>query len=149
MAERSYDHPPATSSVVRERMQKQSRSDTDCEMAVRRALWSRGYRYRVNTRPEGDFRRKADLVFRREKVAVFVDGCFWHLCPEHGQIPKSNSTWWERKLTGNRHRDAETTRFLTRNGWTVVRVWEHEDPIDAADAVEQALLEARARSNTV
>jgi DNA mismatch endonuclease (patch repair protein) len=82
-------------------------------------------------------RRVADLVFARAKVAVFVDGCFWHGCPEHGNQPQANTWYWKPKLERNQHRDADTARRLEEAGWVAVRVWEHEDPTEAAQRVEQ------------
>lgn len=108
--------------------------DTGPELAIRSRLYSRGYRYRVNFRPERDIRRTADIVFRSARVAVFIDGCFWHGCPIHGTFPKSNARYWASKIHQNRERDMETTRLLEARGWTVLRIWEHE-PVDRA--VEQ------------
>lgn len=84
-------------------------------------------------------RRRADLVFPRRKVAVYVDGCFWHSCPKHATFPKNNAQWWADKLAGNVTRDRDTDARLIESGWTVVRIWEHENPIEAADRVQEAL----------
>lgn len=84
-------------------------------------------------------RRRADLLFTRAKVAVFVDGCFWHVCPEHATVPASNATWWAAKLARNQQRDQETTAHLKRLGWSVIRVWEHMPAEEAADLVEATL----------
>lgn len=84
-------------------------------------------------------RRRADLVFTRAKIAVFVDGCFWHSCPQHATRPSSNAAWWAAKLERNRERDTQTTAHLQRLGWTVVRIWEHVPTPVAADIVEAAL----------
>lgn len=116
-------------------MSRQRRSDTKPELALRRAVWARGLRYRVDYAPLTDKRRKADLVFTRARVAVFVDGCFWHRCPEHATAPKSNATWWREKLEANVARDRDTDAQLDAAGWTVVRVWEHEDSEAAAERV--------------
>ena len=97
-----------------------------------------GYRYRVDMAPLPGLRRKADLVFTRRRVAVFVDGCFWHRCPEHATLPAANRDWWEAKLARNVERDTETNRLLTEAGWTVLRVWECEPPDIAAQRVRQA-----------
>jgi DNA mismatch endonuclease (patch repair protein) len=120
-------------------MSRQATRDTAPEWAIRQRLHASGLRYRVNHPPVPGLRRRADIVFARSKVAVFVDGCFWHSCPEHGTSPKSNAGWWADKLEANRRRDAETDRVLTAAGWTVVRVWEHEDPDMAADHVGRAV----------
>ena len=112
-------------------------------MALRRRLHADGFRFRVDRAPLVGLRRKADIVFTRQRVAVFVDGCFWHRCPEHGTMPASNAEWWETKLVRNAERDAETNRLLTDACWTVVRVWEHEDPDSAALLVEAAVRSAQ------
>jgi DNA mismatch endonuclease (patch repair protein) len=90
-------------------------------------------------------RRRADIVFPTRKVAVLVDGCFWHSCPEHATRPKRNAEWWAEKLARNVARDRETDMLLAEAGWTVVRIWEHEMPTEAADRVELALDESDAR----
>jgi DNA mismatch endonuclease, patch repair protein len=79
-------------------------------------------------------------------VAVFVDGCFWHGCPEHGSWPKANADWWREKILANRRRDADTDRLFANAGWRVIRIWEHEMPGDAADRVEEAVAESMKRS---
>jgi DNA mismatch endonuclease (patch repair protein) len=84
-------------------------------------------------------RRRADVVFPRRRVAVFVDGCFWHGCPEHATSPKHNAEWWKEKLAANVRRDRDTDRRLSEAGWLVFRIWEHEDPRTAADRIERAL----------
>lgn len=120
-------------------MKEQARGDTGPEMRLRRELHRRGLRYLVGRRPESSVRRRADLVFTRARVAVFVDGCFWHACPEHGTWPRSNQDWWRAKLQRNRERDRDTDTRLADAGWAVVRVWEHEPSQDAADRVERAV----------
>jgi DNA mismatch endonuclease (patch repair protein) len=112
----------------------QSRN-TSPERLLRSALHRRGLRFRVHQRPEASVRTTADVLFRRARVAVFVDGCFWHCCPEHGNMPKSNRSWWEAKLQANVERDRRTDAALRERGWCVVRVWEHELPDDAAALV--------------
>lgn len=104
-------------------------------MALRRLLHARGFRYRVAGRPIKGVRRTADLVFGPARVAVFVDGCFWHQCPEHATEPRTNSDYWTPKLERNVERDRETDQLLAEAGWLSVRVWEHEDPHDAAERV--------------
>jgi DNA mismatch endonuclease (patch repair protein) len=100
-------------------------------------------RFRVDCRPLPSLRRSTDIVFGRARVAVFVDGCFWHGCPEHGTWPKANADSWRSKIEANRARDADTNRLVSDAGWIVVRIWEHEDVDDAArrvlDAVNAAL----------
>lgn len=134
-----YNHPPASSPSVRRRMQRQRRDGTACELAVRSAVHALGLRYRLHQRPLPHFRRRADLVFRRAKVAVFVDGCFWHGCPKHGSKPKTHSKWWREKIRKNRERDAETNVKLKKAGWVVIRIWEHESSRKAAGKIERAV----------
>ncbi|WP_097185895.1 very short patch repair endonuclease [Blastococcus haudaquaticus] len=111
--------------------------DTKPELAVRRAVHARGLRYRVSARPLSRVRRTADLVFPSEKVAVFVDGCFWHGCEQHYVPSKTRAQWWAIKIDRNRERDEETDRLLRDAGWVPLRVWEHEPPALAASRVEQ------------
>ncbi|MBM7771669.1 DNA mismatch endonuclease (patch repair protein) [Actinokineospora baliensis] len=124
-----------STAAVRQRMSRQRARDTEIEMALRRALHALGLRYRVHRRPVRTVRREADVVFTRARVAVFVDGCFWHGCPEHATWPKRNAQFWRDKIEGNRRRDRDTDDRLAAEGWRVVRVWEHEDPLAAADRV--------------
>jgi DNA mismatch endonuclease, patch repair protein len=120
-------------------MERQGRRDTKPELALRRELWRRGLRYRVDVAPIRGQRRRADLVFTRSKVAVYVDGCFWHSCPVHATLPKSNREWWVAKLAANVERDRDTDARLQDAGWVVVRVWEHEAVAEAADRVENVV----------
>ncbi|PLS75752.1 MAG: hypothetical protein CYG61_05455 [Actinobacteria bacterium] len=129
----------APTDLTRRRMQRQKRVDTAPEVTLRKALHARGLRYRVDVAPLAGLRRKADVVFRPVRVAVFVDGCFWHGCPDHAKPTKSNTKWWADKIAKNKRRDAETTLALEAAGWTVVRVWEHEDPDTAASRVENVV----------
>lgn len=116
--------------------------DTIPELAIRRRLHAAGLRYRVNFAPLGG-RFRADIVFPRCRIAVFIDGCFWHGCPEHATLPKQNSDYWLPKLRRNIERDRETTSRLEATGWTVLRFWEHEDPNIVADAIATAVRQAR------
>jgi len=116
--------------------------DTGPELAVRSAVHRRGLRYRVAVRPLPELRRTADLVFRRAKVAVFVDGCYWHGCPEHHRQPATNSSYWSAKITRNIARDIDTNEHLENAGWTVLRFWEHENPEAVAGIVEQCVRNA-------
>jgi DNA mismatch endonuclease (patch repair protein) len=112
--------------------------DTEAELAVRRLVHRAGLRYRVNARPVPTLRRTADLVFPGPRIAVFIDGCFWHGCPEHATWPKANEEFWRAKIEGNRARDEDTTARLRAAGWLVLRYWTHEAPSEiAADIVEQ------------
>jgi DNA mismatch endonuclease (patch repair protein) len=130
---------------VRAQMTRQRVRGTSAEIALRRELHRRGRRFRIHKRPVPMMRREADILFARAKVAVFVDGCFWHGCPVHGTMPKSNGEFWRDKLDRNRSRDAETNDALQSLGWTVVRVWEHESPVEAADRVGRAVQARTAR----
>jgi DNA (cytosine-5)-methyltransferase 1 len=125
----------ASNEGVRRSMQSNKSRDTKPELALRRTLHALGLRYRVATQPLPAFRRTADLVFTRVKLAVFVDGCFWHGCPDHHTQAKANSEYWSEKFRRNKERDAETTEFLQQQGWTVLRFWEHQDPAEAAEQV--------------
>lgn len=120
---------------VSARMSRQVSRDTAPEIAVRRLLHAAGMRYRVNVPVPGMRRRTIDIVFSRAKVAVFLDGCFWHGCPQHATRPKSNAEWWRTKLDRNMARDLETTEHLRSLGWTVLRFWEHADPASVAEEV--------------
>jgi DNA mismatch endonuclease (patch repair protein) len=111
------------------------RRDTTSELALRRAVHALGLRYRVDVRPVPAIRRHADLVFPRAKVAVFLDGCFWHGCPEHIAWPRRNEEYWRSKIERTRVRDLETNAWLEASGWRVVRVWEHEAPSEGARRV--------------
>jgi DNA mismatch endonuclease (patch repair protein) len=113
--------------------------DTSIELAVRQLLHRRGLRYRVDFRILPRLRSRADIVFLSQRVAVYLDGCFWHQCPVHGTIPKTNPDYWAPKLHRNTERDAETTEALSREGWTVMRFWEHESPTAVADSIEVAV----------
>lgn len=98
-----------------------------------------GLRYRVDASPLAGIRRRADVLFVQARVAVFVDGCFWHCCPVHATWPKANAGWWRAKLRGNVERDRDTNARLRAAGWFVIRIWEHEDPAVAAIRVVRAL----------
>jgi len=123
-------------------MQGNRRRDTKPELAVRRAVHARGMRYRVDVRPLPGFNRRADLVFTRVKVAVFVDGCYWHGCPDHGTTPITNVDYWGPKIQRNRERDADTDQRLQEAGWVSVRIWEHDDVEDAASHIASVVSRA-------
>lgn len=122
------------------------RRDTSIELAVRRELHSRGLRHRVDFAPVPGLRRRADVVFTRARVAVFIDGCFWHGCPIRGTAPKRNAGYWGPKPAANVARDRDTDRRLTDAGWFVMRVWEHEGVSDASDRIEVAVRGAISRT---
>ncbi|MFC9519030.1 very short patch repair endonuclease [Nocardiaceae bacterium NPDC056970] len=130
---------PSTDPLTSARMRAQRRRDTAPEVALRRELHRRGARFFVDRAPLRGLRRRADLVFPRKRVAVYVDGCFWHSCPQHATSPKNNAQWWADKLAANVVRDRDTDARLAAAGWRVVRIWEHEDPAEAADRVQAAL----------
>ncbi len=124
-------------------MQRQARKDTNPELELRRLLHRRGLRYRVGTKVPGMPRRTIDIAFTTVKVAIFVDGCFWHGCPEHGTWPAANGDWWRAKILKNQARDRETTEHLTEAGWCVRRVWEHEQPAETADELVEIVRHRR------
>lgn len=118
-------------------MRANRRRDTKPELALRSLLHARGLRYRVDFPPIKGGRNRADVVFTRARVAVFLDGCFWHGCPEHYMPSKTNVGYWTPKIAANQERDRRVDMMLWRAGWTVVRVWEHDDPAAVADQVER------------
>jgi DNA mismatch endonuclease (patch repair protein) len=120
-------------------MSRQRRRDTGPELAVRQRLHALGYRYRVDHRPLPELRARGDLVFTRARVVVFVDGCFWHRCPQHATSPRHNGDWWRAKLDANVARDRATDRQLAEAGWRVVRIWEHEPPENAVARIRAVL----------
>lgn len=130
----------ASSEQVDRKMSRLARRDTAPEMALRRELHRLGLRYFVHRRPVPGLRREADIVFPRARMAVFVDGCFWHGCPEHGRREhRTNGWYWPEKIERNRRRDRDTDDQLEEAGWTVVRVWEHEDLSGAAQLIMRSL----------
>ncbi|WP_363114184.1 DNA mismatch endonuclease Vsr [Mycobacterium sp.] len=135
--------PAASSDSVRSRMSRQRRRDTQAELLVRGLLHARGIRFRVDARPEPDFRCKADIVWKTLHLAVFIDGCFWHGCPDHATRPRANGEWWAQKLDTNIERDRRVDTVLATRGWTVLRFWEHEEPATVADAICSQLRELR------
>jgi DNA mismatch endonuclease, patch repair protein len=127
-------------------MQGNRRRDTKPEKALRSALFSLGLRYRVDhpIKPSEQSRAiRPDIVFTRARLAVFVDGCFWHGCPDHGNSPRRNSRYWDAKLARNRDRDRHYDDLLESGGWTVIRFWEHENPQEAAQTILQVLTSLR------
>lgn len=136
--------PPPAQGTAQKVLASQKKRDTAPELALRRVLFARGLRYRVDASILPGLRRRADVVFPRERVAVFMDGCFWHACPQHGNAPKTNSAWWAEKLAANAARDQHTDMLLQEAGWRVLRFWEHEEPSAAAERVLRLLLERRA-----
>ena len=119
------------------RMARVRQKDTKAELNLRKALHAKGFRYRLHVPLLNKPRRVADIVFSSARVAIFVDGCFWHGCPEHASWPKSNPEFWREKIETNRARDVDTDRRLESLGWSVVRVWSHEDAVAAAERIAQ------------
>ncbi|WP_431959261.1 very short patch repair endonuclease [Actinacidiphila sp. bgisy160] len=132
-------------------MSRQASKDTAAELLIRRLLHAAGLRYRVEYPVPGMPRRRIDVAFTSVKIAVLIDGCFWHSCPEHATQPRSNAEEWRQKLDRNMARDKETTEHLVVAGWKVLRFWEHEAPDDVAlriaAAVEQRKVERGLRRN--
>lgn len=139
-------HPGSSSEHMSRRMSDQARKDTTPEIEIRKRLHAAGYRYRVAYRVPGLPRRTVDIAFTRQRLAVFVDGCFWHGCPTHGTAPTSNSQWWADKISTNQMRDADTTSHLEDTGWHVLRFWEHEEPGSVVDAVRGTLISLQAEA---
>lgn len=147
-----WRQPFASSEAVHVRMSRQRREGTAPELALRQALHSLGLRYRLHRTPLPGLRRKADIVFGPARTAVFVDGCFWHGCPDHGRRRHDVNGWyWPAKIERNRRRDVDTDQRLARAGWLVIRVWEHEltgpGAPAAAERIRVALAERRRALN--
>lgn len=130
----------ASSENARRTMVANRRRDTQPEMRVRRLLHAAGLRYRVDVAPVRGLRSRADIVFTRRRIAVFIDGCFWHGCPTHAVAPKTNADYWGPKIARNRARDAEVSKRLMESGWQVLRFWEHEPPEDVARVIMEKWL---------
>jgi DNA mismatch endonuclease, patch repair protein len=135
---KEYPHP--TSAAASAVMRANRKKDTNPELAIRRLLFAQGLRYRIHfgIRTGGTL-VKPDIVFPGRRVAVFVDGCFWHSCPEHGTNPKVNTGYWGAKLERNRQRDQLVTEKLRADGWTVIRIWEHVPAAEACEVVKDAV----------
>jgi DNA mismatch endonuclease (patch repair protein) len=126
----------ASSPGRRRNMQAIRSRDTAPEIAVRRLLHAMGPRYRVHYKPIPTLNRRADIVFTRQKVAVFIDGCFWHGCPEHGSSSfRENPEYWSHKIRTNVERDRETDTVLESHGWRILRLWTHSDPVSMAQII--------------
>lgn len=127
------------------RMAKVRQTGTDAELALRQEMYRMGLRYRVGYAVLKKPRRVADMAFPGRNVAVFVDGCFWHGCPEHATWPKRNAVFWRDKIEANRRRDVDTNDRLRALGWTVLRFWSHESPIEAAQTVANVVAKAESK----
>lgn len=131
---RKLDTPKPSSEAARKRMLAANQTDTKPELELRAALNALGLEFQVNV-PVAGTRRRADILFDEAKVAVFVDGCFWHGCPIHGTWPKENAEFWREKIEANRRRDADTNERLKSAGWLTIRVWEHEEMESVAHTI--------------
>lgn len=140
--------PLPSSPAALKRMQAARRRDTEPEISLRRYLHASGLRFRVDLPILPRMRRRADILFSKAQVAVFVDGCFWHCCPLHRTFPKANAAWWAEKLRTNRDRDRDTNRRLRKAGWHVERVWEHELPSEAAARIAAAVRQRTGNQKT-
>ncbi|MEU5925407.1 very short patch repair endonuclease [Streptomyces antimycoticus] len=134
----------ASSAARRRNMQAIRARDTKPERVIRQLLHAQGFRYRVAARPLAHLRRTADIVFRPVRVAVFIDGCYWHGCPEHYVSPKTNPGYWSEKVARNIARDRDTDKNLTEAGWLVLRFWEHEPSGTCADKIAATVIARRA-----
>lgn len=139
----SVKKPTPSSKAALNRMKAAKPRDTAPEKALRSELYKRSLSYRIDVRPVKELNRRADIVFRSTKVAVFVDGCFWHGCPKHGTQAKANAEFWKNKIKRNQERDEETNKLLKKAGWTVVRVWEHEDPEKAGKKIHGIVIKRK------
>jgi DNA mismatch endonuclease (patch repair protein) len=135
----AYPHPK--DAHVSARMRRNTKTETKPERELRSALHARGLRFRKNLLLRLETRSiRPDIVFTRQKLAVFVDGCFWHRCPLHGTRPRFNSTYWQTKLERNVERDRLVDAALRADGWTGMRIWEHEDADEAATRIAAAIM---------
>ena len=137
--------PGASSHNVRRRMQATPPKNTPLEMSVRSALHRRGFRFRIHRRLIPGSTREVDIVLPRYRLAILVDGCFWHGCPIHGTQAKANAEFWEHKIKQNQERDTNTTEQLQAAGWRVIRVWEHEDPETIAQGIYDIVVKRKMR----
>ena len=136
--------PIPSSPAASRRMAATRGTNNRADRLIRSALHRRGLRFRIQRRLIPDSTRTVDIVFPRAHLAVFVDGCFWHDCPAHGSQPKSNVEWWREKLRQNVERDQDTNQRLRDLGWRIIRIWEHEDPAEAADLIADAYYQSLA-----
>lgn len=130
---------PPTDEATSSRMSRQRTKDTDPEVELRRAIRRLGLGYRIEYPLPGIPRRRCDIAFVGARIAVFVDGCFWHSCPDHATLPTRNARWWAAKLETNVSRDRDTNAHLRELGWLSVRVWEHEVPAEAARRIAEVV----------
>jgi DNA mismatch endonuclease, patch repair protein len=112
---------------------KAIKSQSNLENKVSKALWNKGFRFRKNSKLYG----KPDIAIQKFKIVIFIDSCFWHVCPEHSNIPKSNQDYWVKKLNRNQERDREVSRYYKEQGWNIMRIWEHELKRDFDGTIEK------------
>lgn len=136
-------NPLPSSKAALARMQAAKPRDTAPEKVLRAELHKRGLRYQIDFRPVKELNRRADIVFRSKKVAIFVDGCFWHGCPKHGTQAKANAEFWKNKIRLNQLRDEDTNKRLKKAGWKVIRVWEHENPEKASQKIYNIIMKRK------
>lgn len=148
-ARRRASVPLPSSAEARHRMGAVRQHGTDVELVLHAELRRLGLRFKVHQLLLAGKRRRADVVFPSARVVVFVDGCFWHVCPLHATWPKSNAAWWRKKLEENERRDRDSDARLREAGWTVVRVWGHEPPAEAAKRIAKVLLDVRGHSEAL
>lgn len=142
-AGQSRRRPKPLNEAVTSQMKRMPRAGSKPELLLRAELFRRGMRFRVNFKGVPG---KPDIAFTKAKIAVFVDGCFWHGCPIHGSLPKNNREWWRAKLEGNRERDERKDRELRQEEWLSLHYWEHDDIEEIADEIEELWNERRAAS---
>lgn len=135
----------ASSPAVRNSMLGNKSRDTKPELIVRRYLHAAGLRYRVHTRPIKDWNRRADIVFPRAKITIFINGCYWHGCPKHYVAPKTNTIYWSQKIGRNVERDVETFKRLKAEGWLVIVLWEHENLEAKSEKIVSRVIRRRER----
>ncbi len=138
----------ASSEPARKSMKGNRSRDTKPELAVRHLIHAAGLRYRVDYRPIPTINRRADIVFTRQRIAVFIDGCYWHGCPIHYVASKTNPDYWASKISRNIERDTQTDELLCEHGWTPIRFWSHEPPTSVAAAI-LAILTSGAQPSTI
>lgn len=137
-------YPKPTSATATAAMRANTRANTKPELVVRSLLHRRGLRFRKDLPIKaGDVAVRPDVVFTRQRVAVFIDGCWWHRCPEHGEVPKANRDYWIPKFERNVRRDRRVNKALRQAGWTVVRIWEHVPPDKAVDEIASVIAAGR------
>ena len=128
-------------------MQRIRQKNTSAESVLRSALHALGLRYRLHVSVSIKPHRVADIVFTGPRVAVFVDGCFWHGCPDHATWPKQNAEFWRAKIVANQQRDRDTDTRLRADGWKVIRVWAHETPHVAASRIAKIIHRRKAKAH--